>query len=315
MFSINANSAWYRSEHAIMGTEVGVELWHDDIKHAEFCADQVFAEMRRIDALMSPYIAVSELSKINDQAAVSPVKISDELYRLIKESFRYSELSSGAFDITFSSVGYLYDYRNKKHPSDLIINDLLPAINFRHVLLDDNKHTIQFEMKGIKIDLGGIAKGYAVDNAIAILRACGIQDGYVKAGGDSYVLGDRNGRPWVLGVKHPRQENKVVVRLPLSNVAVSTSGDYERFFIENGERIHHILRPATGKPVTENWSVTVIGNRTIETDALSTAFFVMDLKSAMELANKLEGVDAIIIDAQGEMHFSDGLADPTNQAH
>ena len=298
-----------------MGTEVGVELWHEDEKHAELCADQVFTEMRRIDALMSPYIPESELSKINDQAASSPVAISDEMFNLIKVSLRYSELSSGAFDITFSSVGYLYDYRNKRQPSEATINELLPAINYRHITLDEKKHTIGFSMKGVRIDLGGIAKGYAVDNAVAILRKCGIQNGYVKAGGDSFVLGDRNGQPWMLGIKHPRQENKVVVRLPLNNVAVSTSGDYERFFIQDGIRVHHIIRPATGKPVTETWSATVIGGSALETDALSTTLFVMDLKSALALLDKFQGVDAIIIDSQGEMHYSSGLVEPNVTLH
>lgn len=315
IFALDVNADWYKAEHAIMGTEVGVELWHEDVEHARHCADQVFTEMRRIDALMSPYISESELTKINNQAAQAPVKISDEMFGLIKESLKYSELSSGAFDITFSSVGYLYDYRKSQRPSDEKINQLLPAINYHHILLNEKERTIRYTMNGVRIDLGGIAKGYAVDNAVAILRTCGIQSGYVKAGGDSFVLGDRNGQPWILGIKHPRQENKIVVRLPLTNVAVSTSGDYERFFIENGKRVHHILRPSTGRPVTETWSATVIGNSALETDALSTTLFVMDLKSAMELVEKLQGVDAIIIDAQGEMHYSRGLAAPGESLH
>lgn len=315
LVTFHVHADWYKAEHAIMGTEVAVELWHPDLKHAEQCGEQVFSEMRRIDELMSPYKSGSELSKINNQAADATVIISDELFGLIKESIRYSELSSGAFDITFSSVGYLYDYRNKQKPSDATINELLPAISYRHILLDEKQHTIRFLMKGVRIDLGGIAKGFAVDKAVAILKLCGIEHGLVKAGGDSFVLGDRNGKPWILGVRHPRQDDKVAVRLPLSNVAVSTSGDYERFYIENGKRIHHILRPSTGKPVTETWSATVIGNSATQTDALSTTLFVMDLKAAMELVAKLKDVDAIIIDAHGEMHYSAGLVEPSAALH
>lgn len=314
-FTLNAHAGWYKAEHAIMGTEVSVDLWHDNLQHAEKCADQVFTEMRRIDVLMSPYKPESELSTINNQASEQAVIISEELFGLIKKSIKYSKLSSGAFDITFSSVGYLYDYRKKQHPSDEKINELLPAINYRHILLDENQHAIRFSMKGVRIDLGGIAKGYAIDNAVSILKSCGIEHGVVKAGGDSFIIGDRNGQPWILGVRHPRQNDKVVVRLPLSNVAVSTSGDYERFFVENGVRIHHILRPTTGKPVTETWSATVIGNSALETDALSTAIFVMDWKAAIELVDKLEGIDAIIIDAQGEMHFSADLVAPADRRH
>ena len=308
--AISAQAEWYKAEHAIMGTEIALEIWHQNPNRAEVCANQVFTEMRRIDALMSPFKPDSELSKINNLAADQAVVISDELFSLIGESIKYSELSSGAFDITFSSVGYLYDYRLKKHPSNAIINELLPAINYRHLVLDKSKRSIRYAMKGVRIDLGGIAKGYAIDNAVAMLRACGVDNGVVKAGGDSFMIGTRNGQPWMLGVKHPRQENKVVLRLPLSNVAVSTSGDYERFFIEDGNRIHHIISPKTGKSVSENWSVTVIGDSALKTDALSTTLFVMDLKSAMELVDKLKDVDAIIIDANGKMHYSSGLVEP-----
>jgi FAD:protein FMN transferase len=311
----NAQAEWYKAEHAIMGTEVGVEIWHENLNHAQVCANQVFSEMRRIDALMSPYKPDSELSKINALAVDQAVHISEELYDLISKSLTYSELSSGAFDITFSSVGYLYDYRNKKHPTDAAIAKLLPAINYRHILLDDKAHTIRFSMKGVRIDLGGIAKGYAIDNAVAMLRSCGITSGYLKAGGDSFVIGDRSGKPWMLGIKHPRQEHNVVLRLPLSNVAISTSGDYERYFIENGNRIHHIISPRTGLSVTDNWSVTVIGDNALRTDALSTALFVMDLKSAMQLVEKLKDVDAVIIDAKGEMHYSAGLVEPVDVRH
>ena len=308
--AISAQAEWYKAEHAIMGTEIALEIWHQNPNRAEVCANQVFTEMRRIDALMSPFKPDSELSKINNLAANQAVIISDELFSLIGESIKYSELSSGAFDITFSSVGYLYDYRLKKHPSNAIINELLPAINYRHLVLDKSKRSIRYAMKGVRIDLGGIAKGYAIDNAVAMLRACGVDNGVVKAGGDSFMIGTRNRQPWMLGVKHPRQENKVVLRLPLSNVAVSTSGDYERFFIEDGNRIHHIISPKTGKSASENWSVTVIGDSALKTDALSTTLFVMDLKSAMELVDKLKDVDAIIIDANGKMHYSSGLVEP-----
>ncbi|MBI3188347.1 MAG: FAD:protein FMN transferase, partial [Gammaproteobacteria bacterium] len=199
--------------------------------------------------------------------------------------------------------------------SDATINKLLPAINYRLVHLDESRRTIRFATKDVRIDLGGIAKGYAIDKAVNIMKSCGIEHGFVKAGGDSYVLGDRNGQPWMLGIKHPRQNNKVVVRLPLMNVAVSTSGDYERFFIENGARIHHILKPATGKPVTDKWSVTVIGDSAMMTDALSTTLFVMDVKSGMALIDKIGNVDAIVIDANGNMHYSSGLAEPSSELH
>ena len=309
----NACAEWFKAERAIMGTQVVVEVWHEEAQLAKQCSQQVFDEMRRIDTLMSPYKEDSELSKINRLAARQPVNISAELYELIEQSLVFSKLSDGAFDITFASVGGLYDYRNRRKPGADEIQQKLPAINYRYIQLNDKTRSIAFAMQGVRIDLGGIAKGYAVDNGIAILRRCGIKNGLVSAGGDSRILGDRNGWPWVLGVKHPRQKDKVVVKLPLSNVAISTSGDYERFFIEDGKRYHHIIRPQTGQSVDETWSATVIGDKAMMTDALSTTLFVLDVKQALKLVAKLKGVDAIIIDAHGKMHYSQGLMPPANQ--
>ncbi len=304
------NAAWYKEEQPIMGTEITVDLWHEDESVAAHCGALVFEEMERINQLMSPYLPQSELARINAEAAEKPVIISEELFNLIKESLKYSEMSHGAFDITFASVGYMYDYRNKQHPSDQVIDQAVTKINYHHIQLNEQQHSIRFAVKGVRIDLGGIAKGYAIDNSVAILKHCGIRNGYVSAGGDSRIIGDRNGRPWILGIKHPRQSDKVVVKLPLSNVAVSTSGDYERYFIEDGKRYHHILRPQTGRPVDETWSTTVIGENATMTDALSTTLFVLDGKSALDLIEKIPGVDAIIIDAKGNMHYSSGLMPP-----
>ena len=310
LVSLPVNAEWFKTQRAIMGTEIITDIWHEDEARAKQCSEQVFNEMHRIDALMSPYLPASELSRINREAATKAVVISDELFALIKTALEFSELSDGAFDITFASAGFLYDYRRHQRPSQQQIDNVLPTINFRHVVLNDADKSIRFAREGVKIDLGGIAKGYAVDNGIDILKRCGIKNGMVSAGGDSRILGDRNGWPWMLGVRHPRQKDQVVVKLPLSNVAVSTSGDYERFFIEDGVRYHHIIKPSTGQSVTDTWSATVIGDRAVMTDALSTTLFVLDVKQALALVDKLKNVDAIIIDARGVMHYSSGLMPP-----
>lgn len=306
----DVSAQWYKDQRAIMGTEIVTDVWHEDKSQASKCSKQVFAEMERINGLMSPYLPDSELALINREAASKEVIISEELFKLIQTALKFSELSDGAFDITFASAGFLYDYRNKQRPSQNKIDQVLPAINFRHITLNDKNKSIYFTRAGVKIDLGGIAKGYAVDSAIDILKACGINNGMVSAGGDSRILGDRNGWPWMLGVRHPRQKDKVVVKLPLSDTAVSTSGDYERFFIEDGVRYHHIISPKTGHSVSKTWSATVIGDKAVETDALSTTLFVMEVKDALALIDKMENVDAIIIDANGVMHYSSGLMPP-----
>jgi len=314
LLPVAATADWYKQEQSIMGTRIAVEFWDEDKHHAKQCAEQVFSEMRRIDALMSPYKPDSELSRLNQQAADEAIQISEEMFNLLKKSLRMSQMSNGAFDITFSSVGHLYDYREGIKPSEQEIQQSLERINFRHVVLDEKNHSVRFARPGVRIDLGGIAKGYAVDNGIAILDKCGIKGGLVSAGGDSRILGDRGNRPWMMGIRHPRKKDAVVVVLPLSNTALSTSGDYERFFIEDGKRYHHIISPKTGKSVATTWSATVIGPDTTTTDALSTSLFVLGPAKGLQLVESLEGIDAVIIDAQGRMHYSSGLMPPKTEA-
>ncbi|MDH5611415.1 MAG: FAD:protein FMN transferase [Gammaproteobacteria bacterium] len=308
--STNAWSEWYKSERIMMGTLITVDIWHDDPKVAALCGQQVFDEMQRIDRSMNPLNDDSDLSNINNNAADHEVKISNEIFYLIEKSLEMSEASEGAFDITFASVGYLYDYHNKTRPTKKNIEDKLSGINYRHIQLDPQNKTIKFKQKNVRLDFGGIAKGYAVDNAIKLLQTCGIKNGLVGAGGDSRVMGDRNGKPWVIGVRHPRDKDKVVVRLPLDNSAISTSGDYERFFIEGSQRYHHIINPKTGTSITNTWSATVIGDDAITTDALSTTLFILGAQKAIEFIESYQGVDAIIIDDKGKMHYSSGLTPP-----
>ena len=301
------HAEWFSRDEAIMGTVVRVELWHDDAAAARDAMAAVMAEMHRIDAGMSPYKPESELSRINREAAQKPVAISQEMYDLIRRSIEFSKLSDGAFDITFSSVGYLYDYRKHVKPSDDDIARALAGINYRHLELDRKQRTIHFARPGVRIDLGGIAKGYAVDNCIAILRKLGITNALVSAGGDSRLLGDRRGRPWNVGIRDPRQRGELAAVLPLDNVAISTSGDYERYFEEDGVRYHHIINPRTGKSAGGVRSVTVIGPDGITTEGLTKSVFIKGPKDGLKLIESQKGVEAIVIDAEGRMHVSKGL--------
>ena len=309
-----ANAEWFKEKNAIMGTEITVEIWHDKKQNAQQCVDNVFKEIWRIDALMSPFKKNSELTKVNNIAKDHAVVISTELFELLKKSIKFSKLSEGAFDITFSSIGYLYDYREGIQPTDEIIKKNLGAINYRNIQLNTEEHSVYFKKQGVRIDLGGIAKGYAVDNAIEILKSCGTEYGLVTAGGDSRILGNKKGRPWMMGIQHPRQKKAVSVVLPLSNTAISTSGDYERYFIKDDQRIHHIINPQTGKSADKAWSATVIADDALTSDALSTTLFVLGAEKGLELVNKLEGIDAVIIDASGNMHYSSGLLTPEKQS-
>lgn len=314
LFAVPVKAEWHSDTQGIMGTEVSVSLWHSDAAIAVEAINAVMTEMRRIDALLSPYKPDSELSKVNDRAFKSSQSLSDQFNYLIDKSIFYGRLTEGAFDITFASLASYYDYREQKKPNSTDIERALPAIDYEWLEHDVKAATLRFAHPKVKIDLGGLAKGWAVDRGISILRQFGIEHASVSAGGDSQVLGDRRGRPWLIGIKHPRlnesDQDKAVIRLPLENVAVSTSGDYERFFIDEqtGERVHHIINPKTGKSANEVMSVTVLGQRGVDTDPLSTAVFVLGVQKGIELIDKLPNFDAIIIDISGKVHYSEGLA-------
>ncbi len=309
-----ASAEWFSRDADIMGTRISVELWHEDAEQAGKAMQSVLDEMRRVDRLMSPYIDSSEVTGLNRRAADTPVTVSKELFALLQRAQHYAAISDGAFDISFASVGRFYQYRDKQQPSQQQIDTLLPAIDYRSIVLDDTRRAVQFLHPDLKIDLGGIAKGYAVDQAITRLHEQGIQHAIVSAGGDSRLLGDRRGRPWVIGIKHPRKPEQHAVMLPLESTAISTSGDYERFFIEQGERIHHIISPATGRSAGQVQSVSILAPFAIDSDALSTTVFVLGVKKGLALVNGINGVDAIVIDGEGKLHYSEGLLMPVGKA-
>jgi len=305
-----ARAEWFFREEAIMGTRVAVELWSEDAALATRAMEAVIAEMRRTDALMSTYRPESQLSAVNAHAFERPVTVDPEIIEVVARSFDFSRMSGGAFDVTYASVGYLYDYRAHQRPSGEQVAAALPTIDYRQVQVDRERNTIRFLRPGMRIDLGGIAKGYAVDRSIEMLRELGIEHAMVNAGGDTRLLGDRRGKPWIVGVRDPRNEGRMVTRLPLENEAISTSGDYERYFEEDGVRYHHILVPGTGDVARAVRSATIIGPDATLTDGLSTTVFVLGVERGMELVSRLPGVEAVIVDKDGRIFYSDGLAPP-----
>ena len=304
-----AHADWVRRvTDGIMGTRITVELWADDKDKAEQAIDAVLDEMRHIDESMSTYKPTSEVSLVNAKAADGPMRISKELFDLLVTAKEYSVLTEGAFDITYASVGYMYDFRKHIHPDEAQIDKALPAVDYRHVLLDPKNQTVQFSQKGVRIDLGGIAKGYSVDRGIDVLKARGFTRMYVGAGGDSRIVGDRFGKPWMVGIRDPRKgEGEVITRIPLVDAAISTSGDYERFFEENGVRYHHIIDPRTGHSASKVRSATVIGPYATRTDGLSKTAFVLGPEKAMEIYNRIDDIDAIIVKLDGTVIYSKGI--------
>src|SRR5580658_2877890 len=304
-----ANADWVRRvTDGIMGTRITVELWADDKDKADQAINAVLQEMRHIDESMSTYKPTSEVSQVNAKAADGPMPISKELFDLLVTAKEYSVITEGAFDITYASVGYLYDFRKHVRPNEAQISQALPGVDYRHVILDPKTQTVRFSQKGVRIDLGGIAKGYSVDRGIDVLKGRGFTRAFVGAGGDSRIIGDRFGKPWIVGVRDPMKgEGNVIARIPLENAAISTSGDYERFFDEGGVRYHHIIDPKTGYSASKVRSATVIGPFATRTDGLSKTAFVLGPDKALEIYNKLDDIDAIIVKLDGTVVYSKGM--------
>jgi len=306
-----ARAEWMeRVEDGIMGTRIVVELWATDQAQGNAAIEAVLAEMRRVDAAMSTYKPTSELSMVNARAAEEPIKITPELFDLLATSLEYSRITDGAFDITYASVGYMYDFRKHVRPDDKQIAAALPGINYRHVELDKKNSTVHFARPGVRIDLGGIGKGHAVDRGIAVLQARGIEHALVTAGGDSRIIGDRFGQPWVVGIRHPDRKDEVIARIPLEDAALSTSGDYERYFDEDGVRYHHIIDPKTGHSASKVRSATIIGPTATRTDGLSKTAFILGPEKAIEIYNRLEDIDAVLVTPEGKVLYTEGLTPP-----
>ena len=303
-----AHAEWFsRINDGIMGTRIQVELWSDDEAQANGAIDAVMEEMERIDRDMSTYKPDSEVSRVNDNAAKGPMEISPELFDLLTTALEYSRITEGAFDITYASVGYMYDFRAHKRPTEEQIQAALPAVNYRHVILDPEKHTVFFSQPGVRIDLGGIGKGHAVDRGIAILQARGVQHALVTAGGDSRIIGDRFGKPWIVAIRHPDDKDRVIAKIPLVDTAISTSGDYERYFDEDGVRYHHIIDPHTGHSASKVRSATVLASTATRTDGLSKTAFVLGADEAIRIYNSLDDVDAILVTPDGRVLYTKGL--------
>ncbi len=315
-----AVAGWVVREEAIMGTAIRVELWADDRRVGDAAAAAVMDEMHRIDRAMSPHKPTSELSRINREAARQPVVLSEEMTRLIEKALHYSRLTDGAFDISYAAVGQLYDYRQRQRPTPKELADARALVGWQGLQLDVQARTLRFARDGMRIDLGGFAKGHAMDRAALLLRQRGIHRAYISAGGDSRVMGDRRvvskdrakdgaveSRPWTVAIRDPRRAGEVVAVLPLEDCSVSTSGDYERYFDDGPERVHHLLDPATGRSPQHVHSVTIIAGDGLASEALSKAVFVLGVQRGLALVDTQPGVDAVVVDAHGVLHASSGL--------
>ncbi len=294
-------------EQPALGKSVMVQLWAEDRTRGVAAMAAVMAEMQRIERRYSAQRADSEVCLVNAGATTQAVRISDEFFQLLARAQEYSRLSSGAFDITCAAAGALYDYGAGELPDDISLARAVQSIGWRHLLLDPMTPSLRFARPGVRIDLGGFARGHALDRCCALLRRHGIGNAIVCAGGESRLLGDRRGQPWTIAIRDPRHADSVLAMLPLQDVAVSTSADHERCFERDGARHHPVLDPRSGRSPSHIRSVTVVAADGLTAQALGKAVFVLGVERGLRLVEQQAGVEAVLIDADGRMHGSSGV--------
>lgn len=293
-----------------MGSAFELIATHNDEVIAWEAVEAAENEIRRIETMISSWQVESYTTEINRQAGVSSVAVPEEMFQLVSRAQKVSELTQGAFSLAFGAVYHLYDFKKDEitFPSDSLVDQYLPLVDYRNISLNSDDQTISLRNEGMKIGFGAIGKGYAADQAKAIMLAMGIEAGCVNAGGDLTTWGSRpDGSNWIIGISDPKNQEAIIAYLPTKNSAIVTSGDYEKYFLYKGARHSHIIDPRSCRPVQEISSVTVICPSAELADALATAVCVLGKEAGLALINKLNGIEAIIIDQYGKKLASENI--------
>ena len=304
-----------QSDGKAMGTHVVFAAFTTetvDAAKTRAAFDAALTEIKRIEALMTTWKPDSEVSKINAAAGKSAVVVGDETFAVIKESVRTSEISEGTFDITFHTLHGLWKFDediDPHPPTDKEIKKRLAFLGWRNIKLDAAQKSVMLTKPETQISLGGIAKGYAVDKAAAVLTAAGLTSFFVQAGGDLYAKGKKpDGSEWQAGIRDPRgKEGQFFAKIPLSDHAFSTAGDYERSYVVNGKRYHHIIDPRNGQPATACRSVTIWAPNAFIADAIDDAVFILGPEKGLKLVESIDGVAAVVVDARNNVWISKRL--------
>ena len=311
-----------------MGTFVQITLTQQKDK----LVDETAKKMQSLENELSVFKKGSEIKEINLSGKDKPVKVSKDVCEVIEKSLYYSKLTDGAFDITVSPLLKLWKFEGgklKEIPSEEKINKALESVGWENIILTPERPArpditsgqaggeVGFKKDGMSINLGGIAKGYIVDKAVAYLKKKGIKSALINAGGDVYCFGKKdNGEPWSIGIQHPRKKKEIIGTLTLTDKATATSGDYEKFFILQGKRFSHIIDPQTGYPVDNHIAqVTIVADTCVEADALATALMIMGKEKGLELIGKLPNTEAVIIEeieGKLEISYTSGLKESIN---
>jgi thiamine biosynthesis lipoprotein len=295
----------------LMGNNFEIMVVARDAVWANEKIDHAIAEIKRIETLLTTFSENSETSRINANAGLSPVRVSTEVYKLIERSIRISAITDGAFDISYGSLDkslWNFDRHMTSLPDHKTARQMVKLINYRNIELNERSSTVFLKQKGMRIGFGGIGKGYAADMAKALMRQEGVESGIVNASGDLVTWGQQSdGSPWTIGIADPDNARLPFSYLNISNIAIATSGNYEKFVMIDGKKYSHTINPKTGLPVTGIKSVTVITANAELADAMATPITVMGIRAGLNLINQMQHIECIIIDDNNNIYTSKNI--------
>jgi thiamine biosynthesis lipoprotein len=300
----------FKKKQSLLGSSFEITVVAIDSIQGNQFADLAIAEVKRIENLISDWIPTTQISKVNQNAGIAPVKVDQEVFDLVERATKMSKLTSGAFDISYASMDKIwkFDGSMKEMPSPEAIKKSVERVGFENIILNSKDTTIFLKNKGMKLGLGGIGQGYIADKIKALLQEKGCSSGLVNVSGDINTWGKQpNGQFWTVGIINPLNKNKVFATFPLDDSAVETSGSYEKYVSFNGKRYSHIIDPRTGYPATGIISVSVFAKQTELADALATGIFVLGIEVGLDLINQLNGIECIIVDENGTIHVSKNI--------
>ncbi len=297
----------------LMDTQVTVTLYGVDERKADTITKEAFAEMERLEGIFSRHIEGSDMDRINRAAGLEWTEVSPEVILVLQKALEFSRLTEGAFDPTVAPLLELWGFgeeEDERLPSAAEIEEALLLVGYEKVEIDEEGYRVFLAEEGMRLDLGGIAKGFIVDRGQQVIEEWGVKGSFVNAGGDINISGSKpDGEQWKVAVQDPREPQKWVAILHLDQGSVATSGDYQRFFEVDGERYHHIIDPESGWPALGVTNATVLASDTLTADALSTVVFVLGTERGLELLETLADVEGVLIDNKGEIHYTSGLED------
>jgi thiamine biosynthesis lipoprotein len=301
----------YKKAMKLMGNHFEISAVANNELFAYETIDKGVAEIKRIEQLLTTYNNESETYLINANAGIAPVKVSIETFNLIERSLKISTVTQGAFDITYGSVDkklWNFDTTLKTLPSKEKAKESVRLINYKNVILNKENTTVYLREKGMRIGFGGIGKGYAAEMAKQVMQQYGIKSGIVNASGDLTTWGKQpDGSNWTIGIAHPESSDKIFSYMNISNMAIATSGNYEKFILINGKKYSHTINPRTGLPVTGIKSVTIISTNAEIADAMATPVMIMGIEAGLHMINQIKNIEAIVVDDNNKLYVTNNI--------